>query len=148
MKEKADQNPIRWLMYIGLFWLLFDIMQIYLDATVTGIGEVWGIPFDSRGPLNPIAPFRIGCIVVFLYFYVKRSKHAWIAIMIPMVLSTPAYWILRMQRIYFRAPKSAVNDYLALAAWVGLLLYTISLRTKYLSFIASDKGRQDGCSEK
>jgi len=131
-----EVNPLRWLMCIAVFVLLFDVAQIYLDATVSGTGEVVGIPFHSRGPLNPIAPFRIIAVIVYLYLYHKRSTLAWHVLLMTTILSFPAYLILRLQGIYFKPDKFTTRDLFTLVAWITLALYIIKLRSPYIQFLS------------
>jgi len=136
MKEKT--NPLRWLMYLAVICLFLDIGQIYLDAATSGEGDILGIPFHSRGALNPTAPFRIACILVFLYFYRRHSKYAWHTLMVIILLDIPAYWILRWQGIYFKVPETGISDWFTLSLWVFLLVYVIKLRSAYVQFILCD----------
>jgi hypothetical protein len=132
------RNPLRGLMYISVFVLVFDILGMYLDLTAADTSEILGIPFHSRGSLNPIAPFRIACIVVFLYLYRRYSKYAWHTLIISILLDISAYWILRWQGIYFETLETAVNDWFRLGLWALLLVYVIKLLSPYMQFISSN----------
>ena len=140
MKEKTNCNPMRWLMYIAVFWLFVDIVLMYMDATVSGVSEICGITFDSRGPLNPLAPFRVTCMILFLFLYAKHSKYAWHVMMILLLLNIPLYWILRSQAIYYRPLRYAKEDWFLITVWAGFLLWMIKLRPRYFLFISSNEG--------
>ncbi len=148
MKERPNLNPMRWFVYIAVFWLVFTVFQICVDRTISRVERVWGITFVSSGPLNPLAPFRIICIVLFLYFYFKQSRFAWYIMFILLLLGTPAYWILRSQGIYFRPPNyTALSDLFSLAVYAGFIFWIIKIRVRYLSFLSSKDDGESGASE-
>lgn len=137
MKKMNNYNPMRWLMYIAVFGLLFDIAGIYIDLTASGSGEIWGIPFNSCGPLNPIAPFRIVFMLIFLYLYGKHSKYAWHVMMLFLILNIPAYWFFRIRGTYLQPQAFRTKDLFTFVVWLGFLFYVIILRPRYMHFLSN-----------
>ena len=124
-------------MYFAVIFLLLDIVWLYLDATISGTGEVLGIPFHSRGSLNPIAPFRMVASISFLLLYYKHSKYAWHVLMISILVNIPFYCILRIRGIYFQPPEFVSKDCFTLIAWIGILYYMMRVRQQYMLYVSS-----------
>ena len=124
---------------MAIFALIGGILQIIMDAKVEGIGEIWGIPYDSRGVLNPLIPFQIIFMVPFLFLYWKKSKYAWHTLMVFFILDIPYYWLFRAQEIYFRPPKYTFGEYSLVISWVVLPIYLLYIRSRYLNYISSGK---------
>jgi len=134
MKNDIDKNPIKWLAYVSVFWLVICILQI-LDANVSGVGKIWGLTCYNRGTLNPIVPFSVVFIVMFLLLYVKRSQYAWHVLFTFFVLDTPVYRIFRFQGVNFRLTQSVLQNILILVVWIGLLAYMIYVYKAYRNYV-------------
>jgi len=138
---KANQNPMRWLVYLAVFGLILCISRMHLDITRSSNDRaIWGIPFERLLAINPLAPFQILFIISFLYLYVKRSKYAWHAIAIPFLLSYPISLIFRAEGVYFLPYRYAFENWLWPIMWVGVSIYMLGLRKQYISFLSSDEG--------
>jgi len=141
---KANQNPMRWLVYLAVFGLILCISRMLLDATRSNNDHVvHGVNFGSLLDMNPLAPFQILFTILFLYLYVKHSKYAWHAIAIPFLLSYPISVIFRAAGVYFLPHRHAFENWFWLMLWVLLLIYMLGLRKRYISFLSSQEGEQN-----
>jgi len=134
------------LICLTLFGLVISLSRAYYDLTIPSSGgKLWGIDVESRGSLNPLAPFQIICSVLFLYLCAKHSKYAWHVITVFVVFSLPSYWLLRNIGIYFRSPIYNFEDVFYIAVWIIALVYIMTLRSKYVAYIRKVRNHVLSC---
>lgn len=140
---------MRFLIYLTVFGLIICVSQVYYDLTIPNSGgKLWGVDVESRGPLNPLAPFQIIGSVLFLYLCARHSKYAWHVITVLVVFSLPSHWFLRRMGIYFRPPRYTFEDIFYLSIWIIALVYIMKLRTKYDRYVCTKKQKKLSEGEK
>jgi hypothetical protein len=114
---------------------------MHLDITRSSNEHaIRGIPVGRLLAINPLAPFQILFIISFLYLYAKHSKYAWHAIAMLLLSTYPMELIFRAAGVYFLPYRYAFENWLWPTLHVGVLIYLLGLRKRYISFLSSQQG--------
>ncbi|AQT67768.1 hypothetical protein STSP2_00917 [Anaerohalosphaera lusitana] len=128
------KNPLRrWSRVATFLYFLYCFKAVYDIYVYSGNDTVLGSPASSGGWMAPVVPFGFLGTAAFLWFYKRRMRYAWHALMASAIAIPSVYWFCSYANIYYQDPGLNEVDF---AVWLYLLWHFYGLKRPYEDYLA------------